>query len=194
MKLFALLLFLVLTLNIFAQVKVRGYYRSNGTYVQPHYRSNPDGNPYNNWSFPGNTNPYTGKVATGNPSTYLKNYSNNNERTTTSQSQYSSGSSSVYLPYSNNESSSTSQTTYSNGSDIIDLLREHISNINNYSVNVSSLNLRGGPSTSYPVIRSLSYNENVTVIESYTNGWKKVEYKTYVSVCLSTYFIISENY
>lgn len=37
-----------------AYVNVRGYYRSNGTYVAPHIRSNPDGNPYNNlgsWSF-----------------------------------------------------------------------------------------------------------------------------------------------
>lgn len=57
-----------------AAVSVRGYYRKNGTYVQPHYRSNPDSNPYNNWSYPGNTNPYTGKVAPGNPDTYLKNY------------------------------------------------------------------------------------------------------------------------
>ena len=57
-----------------AAVSVRGYYRKNGTYVRPHYRSNPDGNPYNNWSFPGNTNPYTGITATGNPSTYLRNY------------------------------------------------------------------------------------------------------------------------
>lgn len=29
--------------------QVRGYYRSNGTYVQPHYRSNPDGNKWNNY-------------------------------------------------------------------------------------------------------------------------------------------------
>lgn len=57
-----------------AAVSVKGYYRKNGTYVAPHYRSNPDGNPYNNYSFPGNTNPFTGKTATGNPSTYLKNY------------------------------------------------------------------------------------------------------------------------
>lgn len=59
-----------------AAVSVKGYYRKNGTYVQPHMRSNPDGNPYNNWSFPGNTNPYTGKTATGNPDTYLNNYYN----------------------------------------------------------------------------------------------------------------------
>jgi len=55
-------------------VWVSGYYRKDGTYVMGHWRSSPDGNPYNNWSFPGNINPYTGKVATGNPETYLKNY------------------------------------------------------------------------------------------------------------------------
>jgi len=53
---------------------VHGYYRSNGTYVQPYWRSDPDGNPYNNYSFPGNSNPYTGKIAPGNPDTYLRNY------------------------------------------------------------------------------------------------------------------------
>jgi hypothetical protein len=57
-----------------AQVHVRGYFRSNGTYVQPHWRSSPDGNPYNNWSFPGNVNPYTGKVAPGDPASYLRHY------------------------------------------------------------------------------------------------------------------------
>lgn len=41
-----------------AQVNVRGYYRSNGTYVAPHYRTSPDGNPYNNYSTPIYTNPY----------------------------------------------------------------------------------------------------------------------------------------
>lgn len=60
-----------------ASVYVNGYYRSNGTYVQPHYRSSPDSSPYNNYSYPGNTNPYTGVTATGNPDTYLSNYYNN---------------------------------------------------------------------------------------------------------------------
>jgi hypothetical protein len=45
---------------------VRPYYKRDGTYVQGHYRSNPDGNPYNNYSYPGNVNPYTGRVAPGN--------------------------------------------------------------------------------------------------------------------------------
>lgn len=47
-----------------SQVKVRGYYRKDGTYVRPHYRSSPDGNFWNNWSTKGNVNPYTGKAGT----------------------------------------------------------------------------------------------------------------------------------
>jgi len=50
-----------------SQVRVKGYYRKDGTYVQPHYRSNPDGNVYNNYSTKGNINPYTGKEGTKNP-------------------------------------------------------------------------------------------------------------------------------
>ena len=57
-----------------AQVWVNPYTRKDGTQVQGHYRSSPDGNPYNNYSFPGNTNPYTGKQATGDPNTYLQRY------------------------------------------------------------------------------------------------------------------------
>ncbi len=45
---------------------VHGYYRSNGTYVSPHYRSGRDGYHNNNWSVRGNVNPYTGKSGTKN--------------------------------------------------------------------------------------------------------------------------------
>lgn len=88
MKNWLLLFLLFSTLSTVAQVHVRGYYRKDGTYVQPHMRSSPDGNPYNNYSFPGNTNPYTGKVATGNPETYLDNYYN--RKSTGATSQYNS--------------------------------------------------------------------------------------------------------
>jgi len=64
-----------------ADTSVNGYYRNNGTYVQPYYRSSPNGNPYDNYSTRGNVNPYTGQSGTINP------YSNNS-------SQYSN-------PYSN---------------------------------------------------------------------------------------------
>jgi hypothetical protein len=53
---------------------VRGYYRRDGTYVAPHYRSNPDDNPDNNYTYPGNVNPYTGRIAPGNPDRYLERY------------------------------------------------------------------------------------------------------------------------
>lgn len=43
----------------FADQSVRGYYRSNGTYVQPHYRSSPNSTRNDNYSTRGNTNPYT---------------------------------------------------------------------------------------------------------------------------------------
>lgn len=52
---------LVIAPVVDARVRVRGYYKKNGSYVQPHYRSNPDGLKYNNWSTKGNTNPYNGK-------------------------------------------------------------------------------------------------------------------------------------
>jgi len=64
-------------------VHVRGYYRKDGTYVQPHVRTAPDGNPLNNFSFPGNYNPYTGKMAAGDPVTYLRNYYNRSTTSTT---------------------------------------------------------------------------------------------------------------
>jgi hypothetical protein len=51
-------------------VRVRGYTRSDGTYVQPHMRSTPDGNRYNNWSTQGNVNPYTGQMGTRSPDSF----------------------------------------------------------------------------------------------------------------------------
>jgi hypothetical protein len=66
----------------FGQVHVKGYTKSNGTYVEPHTRSSPNSSPYDNYSYPGNTNPYTGKIATGNPDTYIKNNSKNSEPST----------------------------------------------------------------------------------------------------------------
>lgn len=61
----SLVIFIVMTLvsvSAFAQnVHVDGYYKKDGTYVSPHWRSSPDGDTSNNWSSEGNYNPYTGK-------------------------------------------------------------------------------------------------------------------------------------
>ncbi len=71
-----LLALLVLASDVLA-ASVRGYYRKDGTYVQPHQRTNPDGNPYNNYNYPGNYNPNSGQITPGNPNRYLDNYNNN---------------------------------------------------------------------------------------------------------------------
>lgn len=51
------------------QNHVNGYVRNDGTYVAPHFRTNPDNSRTNNWSSQGNTNPYTGQPGTVNPYT-----------------------------------------------------------------------------------------------------------------------------
>ena len=43
---------------------VGGYLRSNGTYVQPHYQTNPDYSVQNNWTTYPNVNPFTGETGT----------------------------------------------------------------------------------------------------------------------------------
>jgi hypothetical protein len=58
---------LAASVGAFAADYVRGYTRNDGTYVQPHYRTSPDGNAFNNYSTQGNYNPYTGKSGTVDP-------------------------------------------------------------------------------------------------------------------------------
>lgn len=50
-----------------AATRVRGYYRSNGTYVQPYYKTSPNRSLFDNYSTKGNYNPYTGKAGTKSP-------------------------------------------------------------------------------------------------------------------------------
>jgi hypothetical protein len=59
-----LIAFLFFSVVSFSQVSVRGYYRSNGTYVQPHQRTAPNYTRNDNYSTVGNVNPYTGKAGT----------------------------------------------------------------------------------------------------------------------------------
>lgn len=67
-------MFLSLTLAVLSSVStawadeyVNGYYRQDGTYVQPYVRSSPDNSYNNNWSVRGNTNPYTDQQGTKAP-------------------------------------------------------------------------------------------------------------------------------
>lgn len=59
-----LVLLAVFANMVFGDVYVRGYKRSDGTYVAPHYRSSPNSTTRDNYSSFGNTNPYTGKSGT----------------------------------------------------------------------------------------------------------------------------------
>ena len=63
----AIAVFVVLVITAvpaFAQVHVRGYTRADGTVVQPYTRSASDNTVTNNYSFEGNTNPYSGTAGT----------------------------------------------------------------------------------------------------------------------------------
>jgi len=63
-KMIIIMLFFLMPTFTFADVKVEGHYRSDGTYVKPHYRSDPNSNFHDNWSTKPNVNPHTGKVGT----------------------------------------------------------------------------------------------------------------------------------
>ncbi len=72
MKIWTMLTAAVFGLSLLAgtalaqDVYVRGYFKSDGTYVQPHYRSAPNSTRFDNWSTRGNVNPYTGQRGTRN--------------------------------------------------------------------------------------------------------------------------------
>lgn len=53
-----------------SDIYIDPYYRQDGTKVEGHYRTFPDNIPYNNYSFPGNTNPYTNELVSPNQCSY----------------------------------------------------------------------------------------------------------------------------
>ena len=55
------------TLSHAQDVRVNPYFRSNGTFVQPHFRTPPNRNSFDNFSTRGNSNPYTGKRGSVDP-------------------------------------------------------------------------------------------------------------------------------
>lgn len=52
----------------------RGYYRSDGTYVNGYYRTRPNRTTIDNYSTRGNYNPYTGRRGTASPYRYPRPY------------------------------------------------------------------------------------------------------------------------
>ena len=68
---------IITSLSVIADTYVKGYTKSDGTSVKGHYRSSPNGTVTDNYSYYGNTNPYTGKTGSNKYKNY---YSNDNFR------------------------------------------------------------------------------------------------------------------
>lgn len=66
-KLSALFLMLATASAMATDVYVQPHVRTDGTFVQGHYRTAPDRNIQNNYSTQGNINPYTGQEGTVDP-------------------------------------------------------------------------------------------------------------------------------
>ncbi|MGJ3194706.1 hypothetical protein [Peribacillus frigoritolerans] len=142
--------FLLMILMIFggssqayADVHVNGYFRKNGTYVQPHYRSDPDGVVFNNFSTFGNFNPYTGKLGT-------------------KRSEYNN-----FSPYSNSYNPFTYRYP---GNDYANLNYYGESNIDDEPIITDSLEMSGVmDTTSTEVINTVPSepSENINVTERY---------------------------
>lgn len=56
-----------LNMSFAKTVKVKSYFKSNGTYVSSHYKTSSNKTKLDNYSTKGNYNPYTGKSGTVNP-------------------------------------------------------------------------------------------------------------------------------
>jgi hypothetical protein len=54
--------FLITFSSAATDVHVKGYYKKDGTYIAPHYRSAPNATVIDNWSTYGNINPHTGEI------------------------------------------------------------------------------------------------------------------------------------
>jgi hypothetical protein len=67
---------LAAALPALAQNWTSGYQRRDGTYVQPYRHTVPDATPYNNYGYPGNYNPNTGRITGGNAPTPPSIYDN----------------------------------------------------------------------------------------------------------------------
>lgn len=169
---FAFGLMLLVPSISFAAVHVSGYFKKNGTYVAPHYRSNPDGNPYNNYSFPGNTNPYTGKTATGSVDTYLSNYYGTSSGSTSSSSYITPTYTKILPSYNvsytvktwveNNPGASCNQSSFLRARERAEC-NLYVSSINDYNWNVTTTEFDG---THY------SYDKSTNQTTSCQDGYR----------------------
>ncbi|MFB9080418.1 SH3 domain-containing protein [Flavobacterium procerum] len=155
---FFLLIFVV---NSYSQVNVKGYYKSNGTYVQPHQRTAPNSTVIDNYSYQGNYNP---NISYGN---YSQNNNYNHISSTNTESEWIEG-------YYRNDG------TYVNG---YYRAKEKESNkTDNFSVkkyiNATQVNVRTTPEITENIISKLNYGDEITSLYNF-GDWEKVSVKKY---------------
>jgi uncharacterized protein YgiM (DUF1202 family) len=161
-----ILVFLISVIGVFGQtnsnhVKVKGYYRKDGTYVQPHYRTAPNSTNRDNFSTKGNVNPYTGEAGYVTPDS--KSYSYPSERNSTTNS--SSNNYNSYN-YNNSNSSSSSNNSYSYS----------LYNDKPTYTTKSSANVREHMNTSSAIKMTVPANSDVKVVNSFFGDWWEIYY------------------
>jgi uncharacterized protein YgiM (DUF1202 family) len=184
-----------------SDVWVDGYYRQDGTYVNSHYRTAPNNTKTDNFSYPGNMNPYTGKTASGTGKGYVtakvlnvrSGPSTNNGVTNT-------------LPYGeeinileiNEDWAKIEYLKFENSNWVTKIGFVSKSLIKNsdtnqiklqtntqYNISVTAAVIRIEPSNESAMIRYLNYGDGVTLLEIVNSEWVKVSAK-YLDTSSST--------
>ena len=178
MKATVLFIFMVAaTLQVSAQANRLGYHRYDGTYVEPRYSSFSDGYIYDSWCCTENTSYKKSAI----PKRYSYTNRKSNPERVARRSVYS-------YP---------SRTSYSNYYNYPSNRHYYDSGYSTYYVNTGHLNVRSGPSSSYSQTGTLSYADRVDVIDSYSNGWKRIQYSyfdAYSSSFKTKYGYVAGNY
>lgn len=166
-----LLFFLLFTSSVltFAQVHVRGYYRKNGTYVRPHERTRPNHTITDNYSYPGNYNPNTGRV-TG-----------SSHRTTSSSYPVSA----TYGGYSSNLNTGNKHEASANTTESMSITNSEVDFTNLYALVEPNAALKAAPD--YSAISKYAIpKESIVRIKKHNDNYYLAEvdgYNGYVCTC-----------
>jgi len=177
MKAPLLFIILIATLHVSAQGHRLGYHRSDGSYVVLQDYTFSEGYVYDSWSCNENKVSKKRNISKRNADYYRK----SNPDRVTNRHTYSRPSNTSYTYYNNYPSNK-----YYNDS-----------KYSTHYVTTESLNVRSGPSSKHKLVGTLSYAESVSVIDSYSNGWKKIQYShfdTYSSSFRTKYGYVAGNY
>ncbi len=177
------LIYLLLSFAIYGQVNVKGYYRSNGTYVAPHTRSSPNSTVTDNYSYTGRTSSYsTNTPSTSTNTIYSKKstsdvwvdgyyrsdgtYVNGYYRSSTNNN------SNDNISYQKNADSYNKKVTSVNSDTSLKSYSEYSNKT--YYVTSKTLKLRAGPTFGFPVIKTLEYGNIVKFVETTDKDWAMV--------------------